>query len=133
MVAVDDVEDAVRQAGFLPELGLELDGARGVRRRLEDERVAAGEGDGIDPHRHHDREVERRDPGDDAERLAQGDRVDVGRDVRRVHAGEVAAVAGELDRLDAAHDFGLGIGVGLAVVAGDERGQLVAMLPGELR
>ena len=48
---------------------------RVLLRRLQDERVAAGERRRPHPHRDHRGEVERRDPGDDAERLA--DRVDV--------------------------------------------------------
>ena len=39
--AVDDVEDAVGQAGLLPQLGLELGGTRGVAGGLPDEGVAA--------------------------------------------------------------------------------------------
>ena len=36
--------------------------------------------------------------------------------------------AGELDRLEAAHDLGQGVGKGLAVVARDQGGQLLAVL-----
>jgi hypothetical protein len=38
--------------------------------RLQDEAVAAGDGHRVHPHRHHGGEVERRDAGDHAERLA---------------------------------------------------------------
>ena len=40
--------------------------------------------------------------------------------------------AGVLDGLDAAGDADEGVGEGLAVVAGDERRELLAMLPGQL-
>ena len=50
-------------------------------------------------------------------------------DVGGVHAGQVdRQAAGELDRLEAAHDLGEGVREGLAVVARDERGQLLAVL-----
>ena len=49
--------------------------------RLQDERVAARDRERVHPHRHHRREVERRDAGDHAERLADRVRVDLGRDV----------------------------------------------------
>ena len=54
--------------------------------RLEHEGVAAGDRVRAHPQRHHGREVERRDAGDDAERLA--DRVDV--DAGRGLLGEAA-------------------------------------------
>ena len=69
LVAVDDVEAAVGQAGLLEQLGDEHRRRRILLARLEDERVAARQRVGEHPHRHHRREVERRDAGDDAERL----------------------------------------------------------------
>ena len=81
LVAVDDVEDAVGQAGFLEHLG-EEDGGGGVALGgLEDEGVAAGEGEREHPERDHGGEVEGRDAGDDAERLAHGPGVDAGADL----------------------------------------------------
>ena len=75
LVALDDVEHAVRDAGLLEQLG-QVDRGRGVLLRgLEDERVPARDRVPEHPHRDHRREVERGDPGDDAERLA--DQVDV--------------------------------------------------------
>ena len=50
LVAVDDVEDAVGQAGFLEHLGEEDGGAGVALAGLEDEGVAAGEGDREHPH-----------------------------------------------------------------------------------
>ena len=75
LVAVHDVEDAVRDAGLLEQLGRPDRRRRVLLGRLEHERVAAGERRRPHPHRDHRGEVERRDPGDDAERLP--DRVDV--------------------------------------------------------
>ena len=70
LVAVDDVEDAVRQPGLLQQL-TEIDRCgRVLLGRLEDEGVPAGDGVGEHPHRHHGREVEWRDAGRHAERLA---------------------------------------------------------------
>ena len=85
-VAVHDVEDAVRDAGLVEQLGDEERGGRVLLGRLQDERVAAGDRRRPHPHGHHRREVERRDPRDDPERLA--DRVDV--DAGRGLLGEVA-------------------------------------------
>ena len=131
--AVDDVEDAVGQARLRPQLGLELGRAGCVRRRLPDERVPAGKGDRVDPHRDHRREVERGDPGRDAERLAEGQGVDLGRHVRRVHPGQVdRQPAGVLDGLEATQDLGQRVRRGLAVVARDEAGELLAVSPDEL-
>ena len=97
---------------------------RVLLRRLEHERVAAGDRDREHPQRHHRREVERRDPGDHAERLADRVGVDAGGDVLGVAALEqVRDAAGELDHLDAAGDLAERVGVDLAVLGGDQRGR----------
>jgi len=81
LVAVHDVEHPVRQAGLGEQPG-KFDTEGGVLLgRLHHERVPAGEGDGEHPHRDHGGEVERGDPGDDAERLAEGDPVDGSADI----------------------------------------------------
>ena len=78
LVAVDDVENAVGKARFLHQLG-EADRDAGVTLRwLQDERVAAGDRHSEHPHRDHRGEVERRDAGADAERLAHRIDVDAG-------------------------------------------------------
>ena len=112
----------------LPQLGQEQRRRRVLLARLEDEGVAAGDRVGAHPQRHHGREVERGDAGDDAERLA--DRVDV--DAGRGLLGEAALeqlrhAAGELDVLQAAGDLAGGVGEHLAVLGGDDRGQLVGV------
>ena len=82
------------------------DGSRSAG--LEHEGVAAGDRHREHPHRHHHREVERRDAGDHAERLAQRPVVDAGGDLVGVVALEqLRNAAGELDDVDAARDLAL--------------------------
>ncbi len=126
--AVNDVEHAVRQPGLLPQLGLELRGAGRVTGGLPDEGVAGHEGDRVDPHRDHRREVEGRDAGGHAQGFPQGVGIDPRRDVRSVQAGQVdRQPAGEFDSLQAAHDLGQGVGEGLAVIARDQGRQLLTV------
>ena len=133
LVAVHDVEDAVRDAGLLQQLGRPQRRGRILLGRLEHERVPACERGRPHPHGHHGGEVERRDPGDDAERLA--DRVDV--DAGRGLLGEVALeqrrdAAGELDHLEPARDLAEGVGEHLAVLGGQDPGDLLATVVDEL-
>ena len=126
LVAVQDLEDAVGQAGLLPQLGQQHRGGGVALGGLEDEGVAGGDRHRRHPQRHHDREVERGDAGDDAERLAEGEDVDPGGDLVRVVALEqLRDAAGELDDLQAAADLALGVGEDLAVLGGDQFGELV--------
>ena len=129
LVALDDVEHARRQPGLGQQLGHEHR-ARGIALAgLEDEGVAAGDGHGVHPHRDHAGEVERGDAGNHAQGLAQGPVVDAGGDlVGEVALEELGHTAGELDDVDAAGDFALGVGEDLAVFGGDHRGQGVAVL-----
>ena len=81
------------------------------------------------PHGHHRREVERRDAGDDAERLA--DRVDV--DAGRGLLGELALeqrrdAARVLDHLEAARDLADRVGEHLAVLGGEDARDVLAVL-----
>ena len=78
LVAVDDVEDAIRHARLLEQLGHVDRCGRVLLGRLEDERVPAGDRVGEHPHRDHGREVERRDAGHHAQRLADLVHVDPG-------------------------------------------------------
>ena len=94
---------------------------RHLFRRLEHERVAAGDRDRKHPERHHRREVERRDPDADADRMADRLAVDLPGDVGERLAHEQAGnAAGELDHLDAALDRGPRFGERLAVLARDQ-------------
>nr|WP_254801958.1 hypothetical protein [Kitasatospora sp. SUK 42] len=127
LVAVHDVEDAVRQAGLLPQSGQEVGRGRVLLGGLHHDGVAGRDGDREEPHRHHGREVERRDDRDRAERLA--DRVDVdagGRLLGEAALEQLRDAAGVLDDLQAAGDLAQRVRVHLAVLGDDDRGQLVA-------
>ena len=127
LVALHDAEDAGRQARLGEQLGHEQRGRRVLLARLEDERVAARERERVHPHRDHRREVERRDPGDDAERLAVARRVDARGDLLRALAlHQLRDPAGELDDLQAALHLAARVVEGLAVLARDDAGEVVA-------
>ena len=105
--------------GLVQQLGEEDRRRRVLLGRLEDERVAARDRVGEHPHRHHRREVERRDAGDDAERLADLVDVDAGRDLLAEAALEqVRDAARELEVLEAAGDLAERVGRDLAVLGG---------------
>ncbi|MNF79361.1 hypothetical protein D3C84_615730 [compost metagenome] len=127
-VALHHVEHAVRQTGLFQQIRHEQAGARIGRAWLENEGVARRDRHREHPHRHHHREVERRDAGHHAQGLAQGPVVDVGRDLLGVVALEqLRDAAGELDDLDAARYFALGVGENFAVLGGDHARQCVAV------
>ena len=69
--AVDEVHDAGRQVALREQLEHQPLRQRHLLGRLDDDGVAGGDGERQEPQRHHRREVERRDGGDDAERLTQ--------------------------------------------------------------
>jgi hypothetical protein len=128
LVALDDREDAGRDAGLREQLGQEERGRRVLLRRLEDERVPAGDRGSEHPHRDHGREVERRDPCDHAERLADLVDVDARRRLLREAAlNEVRDPAGELEVLQAPGDLAERIHGDLAVLRGEERRELLAV------
>ena len=119
----DDLEHAVGDARLLEQFGQDHGGRGYLLRHLEDETVAAGQGDGEHPHRHHGREVERRNPGDDAERLAQGMAANPRADVLGDFAlQQLRRAGGELDHLDPARSRP-GVGVDLAMLGGDGLGE----------
>ncbi|MNN32892.1 hypothetical protein D3C81_1466270 [compost metagenome] len=123
-----NVEDAVRQAGLFEQFGNEQARARVDRAGLEHEGVTGRQCHREHPHRHHDREVERCDTCHYAERLAQRPVVDIGTDlIGEVGLEQLWRAAGELDDLDAAHHFALGVGKHLAVFGGDQPGQVVTV------
>ena len=116
-----DVEHAVGQAGLGPQLGDH--GRRGgiALAGLEDERVAARDRNRVHPHRHHDREVERSDPGDHSEWLAERVDVDTGRHLVGVLAFQQRGdAAGVLDDLEPALNFAHGVGHDLAMFVGND-------------
>ena len=128
LVAVDQVEHAGGQPGLVQQ----FDGAGGRQRhffrRLQDEGVAAGDGEGVHPHGHHGGEIERRDAGADADGLADGLAVDAGGDiVERIAHHQAGHAAGHFHHLDGAAHFGPGVFGGLAVFAGEDGGQIVGV------
>ena len=128
-----DVEDAVRDARLLQQLGREDRRRRVLLRRLEHEGVAARERGRPHPHGHHRREVERRDPGDDAERLADRVDVDPGRGLLRVVALEQRRdPADVLDHLDPALHLAQRVGEHLAVLGREQAREVLAVLVEEL-
>ena len=132
-VALHDVEDAVGEPCLFQELAHEERGGRVLLRRLEDEGVPAGDRGRPHPHGHHHGEVERRDARDDAERLADRVDVDPRRGLLRVLAlEELRDAADVLDHLDAALHLAVRVGKDLAVLRGEEPGQIVAVLVDQL-
>ena len=133
LVAVDDVENAGRAARLDEEFGQTHGNAGIALGRLEDEGVAAGDGRRELPQRDHRGEVERRDAGDDAERLAHRIEIDAGAGAVGVFAlHQVRGAEGELDHLDAALDVALGVDERLAVLAGEDVGEFLDVLGDEL-
>ncbi len=133
LVTVNDVEHSIGEPGFGPQLG--DDRRRGwiAFARLEDERVAAGDGDRVHPQRHHDREVERRDSRYDTERLPERVHVDPGRHLVGVLALEQAGDAARvLHDFQSALHLTPGIGDDLAVLVGDHFGELAGALVNQL-
>ena len=126
LVAVDDIEDAVRDARLVKQIGHEVGGRWVLLGRLEDERVARREGRREHPHRDHRREIERGDAGHDAKRLA---------DLVDIHAGahllaetaleQVRDPGREFEVLDATGDLAQRVRRDLAVLGGQMRRELV--------
>ncbi|MNZ36544.1 hypothetical protein D3C78_539690 [compost metagenome] len=131
--AGQDVEHAVRQAGFGVDLGQFQGGQRGDFRRLEDHRVAGGQGRGGLPQGDLDRVVPGADTDGHAQRLAAGvdERAVAQRDLLafdgRYQACVVFQHVGAGDDVDVA-----GFGVRLAGVQGFQHGQLVVALAQDL-
>lgn len=133
LASVHHVEHAVGQAGLPVQAGHEVGGGGVALARLEDERVAGRDGDGVHPKGHHRGEVERGDARDHAERLAEGVHVDAARDLVGEGALQhVAEAAGELDDLAAAGDLAAGVVDGLAVFGGDDPPEFLLVLHEQL-
>ncbi|MGC3971331.1 MAG: hypothetical protein QM775_29520 [Pirellulales bacterium] len=81
LVAVQNVEDPRRQAGFMQELGQPHRRERHLLTRLQDKRIAARDGDRKHPKRHHRRKVERRDADANADRMPRRFAIDARRDI----------------------------------------------------
>ncbi len=126
LVAVDDVQHAGRQPGFGQQLA-EQHGRAGVLfRGLEHEGIPAGDGHRQHPQRHHGRKVERGDADADAQRLHQRVGINVATDIGgELTLEQVRDATGKLDHFQPAGDFALGVGKHLAVLAGDQAGDVV--------
>ena len=95
-------------------------------RGLQDEGVAAGDRRREFPHRDHRREVEGRDAGDDAQRLAHRIDIDAGAGAVRIFALHQMRDAGrELADFQAALDVALGVRHRLAVFAREQVGERI--------
>ena len=127
--AMHHIEYAVRQPGFFQQFGHANRGRRHQRRGLEHKGIAAGQRDREHPHRHHRREVEGGDTRDHAQWLHQREAVNAAADVRRIFAlDQMWNAAGKFHHFDAAGQFAQRIGIHLAMLADNQRRQLVAML-----
>ena len=133
LVAVHDLEHAGRQAGLDEQLGQPHRDRRVTLRRLEHECISASEGGTGLPQRDHRREVERGDAGDHAQGLAQRIHVDARTGAFAVLAFEqVRDPDAELDHLDTALDVAARVGHRLAVLKGQQLGQLVVVVVDQL-
>ncbi len=125
LVAVDHVEHPGRGPRLHHQFGQTHWHRRIAVGGLQDEGVAHRDGHAEHPHRNHGREVERGDARDDAQRLAHRVNVDAGTRAPGVIALQrMRDAAGELDEFQAALDVALGVGDDLAVLAGQQLGQL---------
>ena len=125
-VAVHHVQHALGHARLDGQLGQAHRYGRVALGRLEDEGVAHGDGRRQHPQRDHGREVERRDAGDHAQGLAQGIDVDPRPRALGVFAlGQARDAADEFHHVQAPLDVALGVGHHLAVLGGQQHGQLV--------
>ena len=119
--AVDQVDHAFGQVQFIQHLEEALGAEGRLRRWFQDKGIAAGDGGGQEPERHHEGEVKRRNGGEDAGRLAHGGFVNAGADVfQAVAAHENGHAHGEVDAFDAAPHFAARFVHGLAVLAHDD-------------
>ena len=129
LVAIDDIENAWRQTGFEKQFGDAHWHGWIALGRLEDEGVAAGDGRRALPQGDHRREIEGRDTGDDAERLAHRIKIDAGPGAFGVFALEqVGNAAGKFDHFEAALNIAARIRYGLTVLGRQEFGELVVFL-----
>ena len=79
--AVNQVDNAFGQIEFVQQFKQQFGAKRSLRRWLEDEGIAAGDGGRQEPQRHHKRKIERRNGGEDAGRLAHRRFIDARTDV----------------------------------------------------
>ena len=126
LVAVDDAENALGQAGIAENVAQQVRQGGITFRWLQDEGVAGGDGDAGHPHRNHRREIERGDASADADRLAEGPDVDA----RPGALGELALqhvrdAAAEFDHLQPALNVATAVGQHLAMFGTEHAGQFI--------
>jgi hypothetical protein len=127
-IAVDHREEPRQKSCLFDQLGDAARGERHLLGGLQDEGVPERERDGIHPHRHHRREVEGRDAGDDAERFTAVFAGHAARDLERAAAIQIRQADGELDHLEAALEPGERFGRRLPRLEGGERRDLLGVL-----
>ena len=128
-VAVHDVEHTGRQACFGQQFAEPNGGKRHLFRRFEHKRVAAHQRDRNHPHRHHQREVVRRDAHAHTDGMPCHLGIDVAGDVRQDAAHQQAGnAAGKLGHFHPALHLGPRFGERFAVLASDQRRQLFELL-----
>jgi hypothetical protein len=133
LVAVHDVEDPGRETCFDHQFSQSHGHTRVAFGRFQDECVAAGDRRGELPHRNHCREVERRDSGDDTERLPHRVEIDTGPGTFRIFAlHQLRDAASKFDDLKPALDIAASIADGLAMLAREQVGELVIFLLDQL-
>ncbi len=122
----DEVEHPGRQSRAVEDVD-ELPGAgRDEVGGLEHHRVAEREGGGDLPGRDGDGEVPRRDDADDADRLAGHRHLDAGPDgVQRLPVGLERDAGEVLEDLRGTHHLAARLGIGLALLAGEQVAELV--------
>ena len=129
----DDVEDAVRQAGFGRELREAQGGQRRLGRRLEHDRVAGREGGAELPGGDDQRVVPGHDRGDHPDRLAGDEREGIGPGRADLAVDLVDRLGVPLDGLGGGGDVDReGVADRLPDVERLQQGQLVAVGPDEV-
>lgn len=133
LAAVDDVQDARRQARLQEEFGEPQRYGRVALGGLEDEGVAAGQRGSRLPQGDHRGEVERGDAGHHTDRGAHGVDVDAGAGVvGELPLQQMRDPGGELHHFQAALDVAVCVGDRLAVLGGEQPGQRVPLALDEL-
>lgn len=106
LATVDELDDAIREAGLVDELEEFLGDQRVLLARLENETVSGRDRVGEEPQRDHAGEVKRRNRGERAEWLPDCTLVDFGRGVQqRAALHHRRNATGDFDVLDAATEF----------------------------
>ena len=123
---VDEIHDALREAGFLQKFKHAAHGERYTLGWLQDKSISARDGIGKKPEDDHCGKIEWRDSRDDSERLTNLHFIHAGRhvlqDVALHHHGDAA---GDFHVLDAAAHFGFCFGKGLPIFESDQTREFV--------